>query len=84
MSSVREVLPPGTCVAGVADALDTLVHARPASAAGRLAEALDALRRAAGTKFDPRVVEATLAIPEARWAELLGDQTQQAEVAPRR
>ena len=79
-----EEIPLTARVFAVADALDTLVHARPASAAGRLAEALDALRRAAGTQFDPRVVEAALAIPEARWAELLGDQTQQAEVAPRR
>ena len=76
-----EEIPLTARVFAVADALDTLVHARPAS---RLAEALDALRRAAGTQFDPRVVEAALAIPEARWAELLGDQTQQAEVTPRR
>ena len=79
-----EEIPLTARVFAVADALDTLVHARPASAAGRLAEALDALRRAAGTQFDPRVVEAVLAIPQARWAELLGDQTQQAEVTPRR
>jgi ribonuclease P protein subunit RPR2 len=79
-----EEIPLTARVFAVADALDTLVHARPASAVGRLAEALDALRQAAGTQFDPRVVEAALAIPEARWAELLGDQPPQAEGTLRR
>ena len=37
-----------------------------------VAEALGEVRREAGQQFDPRVVEAALAIPEARWAALLG------------
>jgi ribonuclease P protein subunit RPR2 len=78
-----EEIPLTARVFAVADALDTLVHARPASAAGRLAEALDALRQGAGAQFDPRVVEAALAIPETRWAALLVDQPPQAEGAPR-
>jgi HD-GYP domain-containing protein (c-di-GMP phosphodiesterase class II) len=32
---------------------------------------LEALKKEAGRQFDPRVVEAALAIPAERWTELL-------------
>jgi HD-GYP domain-containing protein (c-di-GMP phosphodiesterase class II) len=54
------------------DALDAMTHVRPYRPARPLAEALDELRREAGKQFDPRIVEAAMAIPETRWAELLG------------
>jgi HD-GYP domain-containing protein (c-di-GMP phosphodiesterase class II) len=38
----------------------------------RLSDALDTLRQGAGTQFDPRIVDATLSIPEDRWMALLG------------
>jgi len=78
-----EEIPLAARIFAVADALDTLVHDRPDRSAGRLSEALDALRREAGMQFDPRVVEAALAIPADRWAEILEYQTRQAEGTPR-
>jgi len=56
----------------VVDALDAMTHDRPYRAARPLPDTLDVLQGEAGKQFDPRVVEATLAIPAARWAELLG------------
>jgi HD-GYP domain-containing protein (c-di-GMP phosphodiesterase class II) len=35
-------------------------------------EALMVVRDEAGKQFDPRIVEAALAMPAARWAALLG------------
>lgn len=37
-----------------------------------LIRALEVLRQEAGAQFDPRVVDAALAIPAERWQELLG------------
>ena len=56
----------------VVDALDAMTHDRPYRGARPLFEALKELGAEAGKQFDSRVVEAALAIPEARWAELLG------------
>ena len=55
----------------VVDALDAMTHDRPYRPARPLLEALTVLRRESGKQFDGRVVEAALAIPESRWAELL-------------
>jgi len=55
----------------VVDALDAMTHDRPYRPARLLPEALAILREESGKQFDPRVVEAALAIPESRWAELL-------------
>jgi HD-GYP domain-containing protein (c-di-GMP phosphodiesterase class II) len=53
------------------DALDAMTHDRPYRPARPLPEAQAILRKESGKQFDPRVVEAALAIPESRWAELL-------------
>lgn len=66
-----EGIPLTARIFAVVDALDAMTHARPYRPAGLLAEALEELRREAGKQFDPRVVEAALAIPAERWAELL-------------
>jgi hypothetical protein len=53
------------------DALDAMTHDRPYRRARPIEAALDAIRDEAGKQLDPRVVEVALAIPPARWAELL-------------
>lgn len=59
-------------VFAVVDALDAMTHDRPYRTARPLADALEVLGNEAGRQFDPRVVEAVLAIAPARWRELLG------------
>jgi HAMP domain-containing protein len=72
-SGLREDLIPLTArIFAVADALDAMTHDRPYRKARPLGEALEALREGASKQFDPRVAEAALAIPAARWAEILG------------
>ena len=53
------------------DALDAMTHDRPYRAARPLAEALTVLKEESGAHFDPRVVEAALAISPERWMKLL-------------
>jgi len=55
----------------VVDALDAMTNDRPYRAARPLPDALDVLKSEAGQQFDPRVVEAALALPPERWRELL-------------
>lgn len=55
----------------VVDALDAMTHDRIYRAARPLDAALDVLKSEAGRQFDPRVVEAALAVPRERWRELL-------------
>ena len=55
----------------VVDALDAMTHDRPYRAARPLPDALAVVKAASGEQFDPRVVEAALAIAESRWAEVL-------------
>lgn len=64
-------IPVAARVFAVLDALDAMTHDRPYRTARRLADALAILQSESGKQFDPRVVEAALAIPESRWAELL-------------
>jgi HAMP domain-containing protein len=59
-------------VFAVVDALDAMAHDRPYRAARPLEDALVVLKDEAGRHFDPRVVDAALAIPPERWKELLG------------
>ncbi|MGH7378219.1 MAG: HD-GYP domain-containing protein, partial [Candidatus Methylomirabilales bacterium] len=69
-----EEIPLAARIFAVADALDAITHDRPHRSARPVSEALEELRREAGKQFDPRVADAALAIPPARWAELLGGQ----------
>jgi putative nucleotidyltransferase with HDIG domain len=52
----------------VADALDAITSDRPYHRAATFEFARDAIRRGAGTQFDPRVVSAFLSIPPEKWA----------------
>jgi diguanylate cyclase (GGDEF)-like protein len=54
----------------VCDALDSMTSARPYRCARPMSEAREEIRRAAGTQFDPMVVEAFLEIPETEWERL--------------
>ncbi len=66
-----EEIPLTARIFSVVDALDAITHDRPYRKARPLSEALGVLRQEAGMQFDPRVVEAALAIPAERWQELL-------------
>ncbi|MHB1502115.1 MAG: HD domain-containing phosphohydrolase, partial [Candidatus Dormibacteria bacterium] len=68
-----EAIPLEARIVAVADTLDAMTTDRPYRAARTLAEALEELRRCAGTHFDPTVVAAAI--------ELFG-QTSQAAVPP--
>jgi diguanylate cyclase (GGDEF)-like protein len=59
---VGEEIPRGASVISVCDAYDAMVGGRPYSDAISVDEALEELRRSAGTQFDPKVVEAFLAV----------------------
>jgi len=59
-------------VFAVVDALDAITQDRPYRAARPLEDGLEVLKDEAGRHFDPRVVDAALAIPPERWKELLG------------
>jgi len=67
-----EGIPLTARIFAVVDALDAMTHDRPYRRARPPTEALEELRREAERQFDPRVVEAALAIPAERWVELLG------------
>jgi len=67
-----EEIPYVARIFAVVDALDAMAHDRPYRPGRPVADALEEVRREAGKQFDPRVVEAALAIPHERWAELLG------------
>jgi HD-GYP domain-containing protein (c-di-GMP phosphodiesterase class II) len=66
-----EEIPLAARVFAVVDALDAMTHGRPYRAARPLEAALAVLKEEAGCQFDPRVVEAALAIAPERWRELL-------------
>jgi HAMP domain-containing protein len=67
-----EAIPLLARIFAVVDALDAMTHDRPHRAARPVVEALGVVREEAGRQFDPRVAEAALALPAARWTELLG------------
>ncbi len=66
-----EDIPLTARIFAVVDAMDAMTHDRPYRQARPIPEALEELRRESGKHFGPRVVEAALAIPPERWAELL-------------
>lgn len=66
-----EEIPLVARIFAVVDALDAMTHDRPYRAARPLEAALDVIKTEAGRQFDPRVVEAALALPMERWRELL-------------
>jgi response regulator RpfG family c-di-GMP phosphodiesterase len=60
-----EAIPLGARIFAVADAFDAMTVDRPYSHAITLSEARERIRAAAGSHFDPAVVETFLAIPAA-------------------
>lgn len=69
-----EEIPLTARIFAVVDTLDAMTHDRPYRPARPLSVALEVLKQESGKQFDPRVVEAAMAIPPARWAELLACQ----------
>ncbi len=67
-----EAIPLTARIFAAVDALDALTHPRPHRGARPLDEALQELSDEAGGQFDPRVVEAVLAISAEQWVALLG------------
>jgi HAMP domain-containing protein len=67
-----EAIPLAARIFAVIDALDAMTHDRAYRTPRSVEEALTVVRDEAGKQFDPRIVEAVLAIPSARWAALLG------------
>jgi diguanylate cyclase (GGDEF)-like protein len=63
-----EEIPLGSRIIAACDAYDAMVSERPYDAARSPAEALEELRRNAGTQFDPQVVDAICAHLEGRGA----------------
>ncbi len=63
---VADAIPLGSRIVAVADAFDAMTSARPYAASRTPQEALDELRRCAGTQFDPAVVETFRAVVAER------------------
>jgi HD-GYP domain-containing protein (c-di-GMP phosphodiesterase class II) len=63
---VADAIPLGSRIVAVADAYDAMTSERPYAAARTPQEALDELRRCAGTQFDPAVVETFRAVVAER------------------
>ncbi|WP_337868822.1 HD domain-containing phosphohydrolase [Meiothermus sp.] len=59
---VGENIPMSGRIVAVADVLDALTHERPYKRAWSVAEALAEIKRQSGRQFDPKVVEACLAV----------------------
>ncbi len=57
-----EEIPLGSRVAAVVDAFDAITHDRPYRKGRSVAEALEELKRCAGTQFDPTMVEIMVAV----------------------
>ncbi len=65
-----EEIPLGARVFAVADTLDAITSDRPYRRGSPFSAARNEIARCAGTQFDPRVVNAFLAIPTEIWEEL--------------
>ena len=61
-----EAIPLGARIIFVCDAFSTMIGERPYSPRRSIPEALAELRHCAGTQFDPRVVNAVVAVVEGR------------------
>lgn len=70
-----EEIPLTARIFAVVNALHSMTHDRSNQRALTLPDALEVLKMESDKQFDPRIVEATLSIPEDQWAELLGPQT---------
>ena len=66
-----EEIPLAARIFAVVDTLDALTHDRAYRRACEMPDALAMVAAESGKQFDPRVIVATLAIPAARWTELL-------------
>jgi response regulator RpfG family c-di-GMP phosphodiesterase len=64
----QEEIPLSARIVAVADVYDALISNRPYKDPWPLSEALDYIRKGAGQQFDPRVVEAFLAVIEDKMA----------------
>ena len=56
----------------VVDAIDAMTHARPWRPSLTVTHALESIRQASGTHFDPRVVDVAMTIDAAEWSQMLG------------
>lgn len=65
-----EAIPRDARIFAVADTLDAMTSDRPYRRRMTFAEARKEIIRQSGRQFDPKVVEAFLSIPEARWQEI--------------
>ncbi|HTU03682.1 MAG TPA: HD domain-containing phosphohydrolase [Candidatus Sulfotelmatobacter sp.] len=65
-----EAIPLGARIFAVADTLDAITSDRPYREKKSWAQARDEIVECAGKQFDPKVVEAFLAIPLDEWAEI--------------
>jgi len=73
-----EAIPVGARIFAVADAFDAMTSDRPYRKGMSCERAREELKRCAGTQFDPRIVEAFLAMPEELW----GNLRREVELAP--
>lgn len=63
-------IPLGARIFAIADTLDAMTSDRPYRKGRSFAEARAEVERCSGTQFDPRVVQAFLAIPEDTWIDI--------------
>ncbi len=66
-------IPLGARLFALADTLDAMWSDRPYRRAMEYASIRDEIRRSAGTKFDPALVEAFLSIPRTEWERIRAD-----------
>ena len=71
---VGEAIPVGSRIVAVCDAFDAIITTRPYSVARTSAQAVEELRRCAGSQFDPAVVDAFVAV--------LAERARRPEAAP--
>jgi putative two-component system response regulator len=64
-----DTIPLGARIVAVADVYDALVHERPYRSAWTPEAALVEIQSQSGAQFDPRVVDAFLAVMDAEWQE---------------
>jgi HD-GYP domain-containing protein (c-di-GMP phosphodiesterase class II) len=65
-----EQIPLGARIISIAEAFDAMLSDCHYSNALPMSDALEEIRRGAGTQFDPKIVEVFPSIPENHWIEL--------------